>query len=85
MNKPVAMISNFTEDWTEFDLNCEDYIRIVNKNSCHGCFNKIGINHEFDSLDWYWCPLHKETEREFECHKTITPEMVYKQIERWIK
>jgi autotransporter strand-loop-strand O-heptosyltransferase len=80
MGKKVAMISNFTEDWNEFDLNLDDYIRIVNKNSCHGCFNK----HEFDNKDWYWCPLHKDTNREFECHKSITPEMVYQQIEKWI-
>lgn len=85
MDKPVAMISNFTEDWNEFDLNCEDYIRIVNKNSCHGCFNKVGIEHTFDFNDWYWCPLHKDTEREFECHKSITPQMVFDKIKVWLK
>jgi autotransporter strand-loop-strand O-heptosyltransferase len=85
MGKPVVMISNFTEDWNEFDLKTEDYIRITNKNSCHGCFNKVGIDHKFDTLDWYWCPLHKGTDREFECHKTITPEMVFNQIKNWFK
>jgi autotransporter strand-loop-strand O-heptosyltransferase len=35
LGKRVVMISNFTEDWNEFDLNSEDYIRIVNKNVCH--------------------------------------------------
>jgi len=85
MGKPVVMISNFTEDWNEFDLNTKDYIRVTNKNSCHGCFNKIGIEHKFESLDWYWCPLHKDTDREFECHKTITPQMVFDQIKHWLK
>jgi autotransporter strand-loop-strand O-heptosyltransferase len=84
MGKKVAMISNFTEDWNEFDLNSDDYIRITNKNSCHGCFNKIGKDFLYDATDWYWCPLHKDTSREFECHKTITPEMVFNQIKKWL-
>ena len=29
--------------------------------------------------------LHKGTDREFECHKTITPEMVFNQIKKWFK
>lgn len=84
MGKKVAMISNFTEDWNEFDLNSNDYIRITNKNSCHGCFNKIGKDFSYDPTDWYWCPLHKDTQREFECHKTISPEMVFDQIKKWL-
>ena len=85
LGKPVVMISNFTEDWNEFDLSLDDYIRITNKNVCHGCWNLIGKDFDFDTQDWYWCPKHKDTIREFECHKSITPEMVYKEIEKWIK
>jgi len=85
MGKPVVMISNFTEDWNEFDLNCSDYIRITNKNVCHGCWNLIGKEFTVDGLkDWYWCPKHKGTEREFECHKSITPETVFNEIKKWI-
>jgi autotransporter strand-loop-strand O-heptosyltransferase len=84
LGKKVAMISNFTEDWNEFDLSMDDYIRISNKNVCHGCFNRVKIDFEFDKNDWYWCPLHKDTEREFECHKSITPEMVFDQIKKWL-
>jgi autotransporter strand-loop-strand O-heptosyltransferase len=84
LGKKVLMISNFTEDWNEFDLNCEDYIRVVNKNVCHGCWNKINIEHKFDSSDWYWCPKFKGTSREFECHKSITPDMVWEKVEKWV-
>lgn len=84
MGKPVAMISNFSEDWHEFDLSCEDYIRITNKSVCHGCWNKVTKEYKFNIEDWYWCPKHKGTERQFECHTSITPEMVFKQIEKWI-
>ena len=84
LGKKVVMISNFTEDWNEFDLSFDDYIRITNKSVCHGCWNKISIEHDFDKNDWYWCPLHKNTERQFECHKSITVDDVMKKIEHWI-
>ena len=85
MGKPVVMISNFTEDWNEFDLNLDDYIRVTNKSKCHGCWNRINKDYSFDSSDWYWCPEHKDTPRQFECHYSITPDYVYKQIEHWLK
>lgn len=84
LGKKVVMISNFTEDWNEFDLSLDDYIRITNKSVCHGCWNKIGIEHTFDKNDWYWCPLHKDTSRQFECHTSITPTMVMNQINKWL-
>jgi autotransporter strand-loop-strand O-heptosyltransferase len=85
MDKKVAMISNFSEDSHEFDLSFNDYKRITNKSVCHGCWNKVNKEHNFDPSDWYWCPLHKNTEREFECHTSITPQMVYDEIKDWIK
>lgn len=85
LGKPVVMISNFTEDWHEFDLSSEDYIRITNKSVCHGCWNNPKHSKNFDFGDWYWCPEHKDTSRQFECHYTITPDHVYKQIEHWLK
>jgi autotransporter strand-loop-strand O-heptosyltransferase len=84
MNKPVAMIANFTEDWNEFDLSTPDYIRITNKNVCHGCWNLVNKEFEFDAKDWYWCPKHKDTPRQFECHTSITPEYVFEQIKDWL-
>ena len=84
LGKKVVMISNFTEDWNEFDLSLDDYIRITNKSVCHGCWNKVNVEHTFNKNDWYWCPLHKDTERQFECHKSITVNEVMKKIENWL-
>jgi autotransporter strand-loop-strand O-heptosyltransferase len=84
LGKKVVMISNFTEDWNEFDTSLDDYIRITNKSVCHGCWNKINVEHSFDKHDWYWCPLHKNTERQFECHKSITVNDVMEKIEKWL-
>lgn len=76
LNKHVVMISNFTEADHEFTINST---RIINTNVCHGCWNNP--NFKFDKGDWYWCPIHKGTDRQFECHKTITSEMVINQIQ----
>ena len=84
LGKKVVMISNFTQDWNEFDLSLDDYIRITNKSVCHGCWNKINVEHSFDKNDWYWCPLHKDTERQFECHKSISVNNVMEKIENWL-
>jgi autotransporter strand-loop-strand O-heptosyltransferase len=75
LGKKVAMISNFTDENHEFTSNC---IRIVNKSVCNGCWNKPEF--KFDKGDWNWCPVHKNTPRQFECHKSITPEMVIEQL-----
>ena len=84
LGKKVVMISNFTEDWNEFDLSLDDYIRITNKSVCYGCWNKVNVEHTFNKNDWYWCPLHKDTERQFECHKSITVNDVMEKIENWL-
>ncbi len=80
MGKRVAMIANFTEDWNEFDLSLPDYKRITDKSVCHGCWNKINIDHGFDPGDWYWCPKKKN----FECHTSITSERVFEEIKDWL-
>lgn len=64
MDKKVVMISNFTDADHEFDC-----IRITNTNVCHGCWNKA--EYRFDAGDWNWCPEHKGTDRQWECHKKI--------------
>jgi hypothetical protein len=46
---------------------------------CHGCFHETE-QFKFDASDWMWCPMHKGTERQFECTKTITPENVLDKI-----
>lgn len=84
LNKKVCMISNFTEDWHEFSLNCEDYIRIINKDVCHGCWNKMNIDFSNENLGWYSCPRHENTSRQFECHTSISSENVIEKISQWI-
>lgn len=69
MGKPVVMIANFTDENHEFQCT-----RITNKNVCHGCWNKA--ENRFDRGDWNWCPVHKGTDRMFECQTTITAQQV---------
>jgi len=76
MGKHVVMISNFTEPDHEFTTNCT---RIVKLDVCNGCWNSP--IYKFDKGDWNWCPVHKGTKRQFECHKTITSKMVIDQIQ----
>lgn len=76
LGKHVVMISNFTEPDHEFTINCT---RITNPSVCNGCWNNP--NFKFDKGDWYWCPEHKGTDRQFECHKSITADMVINQIQ----
>ena len=79
LNKHVVMISNFTESDHEFTINCT---RIINPLVCNGCWNNPMF--KFDKGDWNWCPEHKNTERHFECHKSITSEMVINKIQHLI-
>jgi autotransporter strand-loop-strand O-heptosyltransferase len=70
-----VLISGFSYDWAEM----KDCIRIGSpKGKCAGCFNRIRL----DAGDWNWCPDHKGTERQFECTKSITSEMVIKELEK---
>jgi autotransporter strand-loop-strand O-heptosyltransferase len=79
LNKRVVMISNFTEADHEFQINC---VRITDTSVCHGCWNKPEFT--FDKGDWNWCPKHKGTPRQFECHKSIKAKTVIKRIEEEI-
>lgn len=78
LDVPVIMISNFTDANHEFKC-----LRPVNTNVCHGCWNDP--QYTFDKGDWDWCPVHKGTERHFECQKSITPDMVIEQIKKLLK
>ena len=74
LNVPVVMIANFTEDNHEFEC-----IRVTKTNVCHGCWNSP--KYKFDKGDWNWCPVHKGTDRMFECQKSITASDVISLIE----
>jgi len=74
---PTVLISGFSYDWAEM----QDCIRIAApKGKCEGCFNRVKL----DPSDWNWCPDHKGTERQFECTKSITSEMVIKELEKFL-
>jgi autotransporter strand-loop-strand O-heptosyltransferase len=72
---PVVLISGFSEKWAETTL---DTYRVINENVCHGCFN----SERLDAGDWNWCPLHKNTDRMFECTKQINSDMVINEIKK---
>ena len=74
---PVVLISGFSEEYSETTL---DTYRVINKNVCTGCFNRYRLN----ASDWNWCPDHQNTERQFECTKTITSKMVIDKINQVI-
>jgi autotransporter strand-loop-strand O-heptosyltransferase len=77
LNVPTVLISGFSYDWAEM----QDCYRIAApKGKCEGCFNRIRL----DAGDWNWCPDHKGTNRQFECTKSITSQMVIKQLEKFL-
>jgi len=71
---PLILISGFSNENAEMLTGVH---RVINKNVCHGCFN----THKLDAGDWNWCPLHKGTNREFECTRSITSQMVIDKID----
>ena len=77
LDTPTVLVSGFSYDWAEM----QDCIRITTpKGKCEGCFNRLRLN----AGDWNWCPDHKGTERQFECTKSITSEMVIKELEKFL-
>ena len=77
LNVPTVLISGFSYDWAEMT----DCYRIsAPRGKCEGCFNRLRLN----AGDWNWCPDHKGTERQFECTKSITSEMVIKELEKFL-
>jgi len=80
LHKPVVMISGFSDPKCEFQT--KNY-RVIERDVCHGCFSDPSI--KFDKGDWNWCPRLKDTDRMFECTKSITPSMVVDHIQNLIK
>ena len=76
IGKNVVMISNFTDENHEFNSNC---IRVTNKSVCNSCWNKPEFR--FDRGDWNWCPIHKNTPRQFECHTSIKSSDVIEKLQ----
>lgn len=66
---PTVLISGFSEPYTEPE-SC--YRLSSPEGKCSGCFN----TYKLDAGDWNWCPVHKGTDRQFECSKLITSKEV---------
>ena len=73
LEKPVVLISGFSEPYSEFAIDCE---RVHNDSVCNSCYNR----HTFDPGKWDWCPDNND----FVCTKSITPEMVKHSIDEII-
>ena len=73
---PVVLVSGFTLPTCEFSTP----YRVHNTHVCHGCWDATDVN--FDHRDYFWCPRHKHTERQFECTRAITGRQVINAIER---
>jgi autotransporter strand-loop-strand O-heptosyltransferase len=77
LNVPTVLISGFSYKWAEM----QDCIRIgAPTGKCEGCFNRIKL----DASDWNWCPDHKGTHKQFECTRSITGNMVIKELEKFL-
>jgi autotransporter strand-loop-strand O-heptosyltransferase len=77
LNKKVIMIANFSKKDHEFSTDC---IRLVNESVCHGCWNNK--NFKFDKSNWGFCPINEGYDKQFECQKSITPEMVIEEVKK---
>ena len=76
MGKHSFMISGFSEKDHEFTTN----VTRISSDSCFPCWNNK--NFMFDAGDWDWCPIHKDTELQHICQKSIHPNQVFKQIKQ---
>ena len=70
----TILISGVSEKYSEF----EDCIRISTEKpyACSGCLNKHKIG------DFSWCPEHHNTNRMYECSKTIEPAQIITEINK---
>ncbi len=80
MKKHVILVSGITNPEFEFTENCT---RIINTEVCHGCFNNP--NFTFDAGNWMWCPMHKDSERQFECTKQIDPKNIMQAVYSYLE
>lgn len=79
LNKKVIQILGLTGKRIAF----ENPYAILNENVCNSCFEDESIeifSSDSPFSEFLMCPRQKNTEKMFECTKTITPEMVIKII-----
>ena len=74
LNKNIVLISGSVAEHFEFYTP----YRVTNQKVCNGCFTDI--RHQFNPSNWLWCPENKN----FECSKEISFEMVKQKIDNCI-
>ncbi len=75
LGKHTIMINGFSDKHHEFTSRVT---RIMNESACFPCWTNR--NFVFNSGDWDWCPIHKGTEKQHICQKSITPTQVFKAV-----
>ncbi|EGT5761863.1 autotransporter strand-loop-strand O-heptosyltransferase [Cronobacter sakazakii] len=75
---PVVLISGFSLPASEFYTPW----RVINTHVCNGCWDDVLLN--FDHQDYFWCPRHKGTDRQYECTRFITGKQVIGHLRRLI-
>lgn len=73
---PVVLISGFSLPGAEFFTPW----RVSSSHGCRGCWDSM--HDTFDHQDFFWCPRHKGTDRQFECTRLITGKQVCGVIDR---
>lgn len=73
---PVVLISGFSLPASEFPTPW----RVFNPHGCNGCWDDTTV--DFDHKDFFWCPRHKGTERQYECSRLITGRQVIGVIDK---
>ena len=73
---PVVLISGFSLPGAEFYTPW----RVFSSHGCSGCWDSL--HEDFDHHDFFWCPRHKGTERQYECTRLITGKQVCGVINR---
>ena len=82
--------SKFKNELDEYNKNIEennDFSKVLPKyeDKYLEQIRNLDKEFKFDAGEWYWCPKHQNTNRQFECHTSITSEQVFNEIKKWIK
>ena len=75
LEKHTIMINGFSDKNHEFTSRVT---RIMNDDACFPCWTNR--NFVFDAGDWNWCPIHKGTDKQHICQKSITPMQVFRVV-----
>lgn len=73
---PVVIISGFTHPSTEFNTP----YRVFSTHVCNSCWNDI--RHQFQHNNFFYCPRHRDTPKQFECTRAISHQHVINTIRK---